>query len=208
MTIRTPTEAVEYATRYLNKGYNGYCLAHVQDAYGATPVYASAIEAWNNSKHKHITTDLSFAPFGAPIYWSQAGNPYGHIAIHLEGDTMYTTDSAAGYPHTDSIQKWQSQYGYKPLGWTEDIENQIIPNLIENNIKNQTKNGVIMQAIIQPNDENRLIYFDGTQIHNLSHPDQVKALEMVAAQCGEKLPCFKLGTKDAPWATRLMEAVK
>lgn len=129
MTIRTPTEAVEYATRYLNKGYNGYCLAHVQDAYNATPVYASAIEAWNNSNHRHVTTNLASAPFGAPIYWYQSGNPYGHIAIHLEGDNMYTTDSGAGYPHTDSIQKWQTQYGYHPLGWTEDIENQIIPNL-------------------------------------------------------------------------------
>ena len=130
MNIRTPTEAVEYAIHYLNKGYNGYCLAHVQDAYGATPVYASAIEAWNNSRYKHPTTDLASAPFGAPIYWSQPGNPYGHIAIHLEGDVMYTTDSGTGYPHTDSIQKWQNQYGYRPLGWTEDVENQLIPNLI------------------------------------------------------------------------------
>ena len=129
MSIRTPAEAVEYATHYLNKGYNGYCLAHVQDAYGATPAYASAIDAWNNSQHKHRTADLASAPFGAPIYWSQSGNPYGHIAIHLEGDTMYTTDSGAGYPHIDSIQKWQTQYGYRPLGWTEDIENQPIPQL-------------------------------------------------------------------------------
>lgn len=129
MSIRTPTQAVEYATRYLASGYNGYCLAHVQDAYNAKPVYASAIEAWNNSRHKHPTTNLAAAPFGAPIYWYQSGNPYGHIAIHLKGDSMYTTDSGAGYPHTDSIQKWQNQYGYQPLGWTEDIENQLIPQL-------------------------------------------------------------------------------
>lgn len=66
----------------------------------------------------------------------------------------------------------------------------------------------MMQCIIQPNGENRLVYFDGQRIHNLSHPDQVKALQMVAEQCGHTLPCFALGSKTAPWATRLEQALK
>lgn len=129
MALRTPSEAVSYAMTHLNSGYNGMCLAHVQDSYGAYPVEPSAISAWNNSRYKHYTTDLASAPYGAPIYWSQAGNPYGHIALHLEGDRMYTTDSGVGYPHEDSISKWNTLYGYNPLGWTEDIENQLIPGL-------------------------------------------------------------------------------
>lgn len=129
MALRTPSEAVSYAMTRLNSGYNGMCLAHVQDSYGAYPVEPSAISAWNNSRYKHYTTDLASAPYGAPIYWSQAGNPYGHIALHLEGDRMYTTDSGVGYPHEDSISKWENLYGYRPLGWTEDIENQLIPGL-------------------------------------------------------------------------------
>ena len=128
--MRTPRQAVEYATRYLNTGYNGMCLAHVQDAYGAYAVEPSAIAAWNNSRYKHPTSDLASAPYGAPIYWYQSGNPYGHIAIHLNGDRMYTTDSGVGYPHEDSISKWQNLYGYVPLGWTEDVENQLIPDLL------------------------------------------------------------------------------
>lgn len=128
--MRTPQQAVEYATTHLNTGYNGMCLAHVQDAYGAYAVEPSAIAAWNNSNYKHPTSDLASAPFGAPIYWSQVGNPYGHIAIHLTGDRMYTTDSGVGYPHEDSISKWQNLYGYVPLGWTEDVENQLIPDLL------------------------------------------------------------------------------
>lgn len=128
--MRTPHQAVEYATTYLNTGYNGMCLAHVQDSYGAYAVEPSAIAAWNNSRYKHPTTDLASAPYGAPIYWSQPGNPYGHIAIHLNGDRMYTTDSGVGYPHEDSISKWQNKYGYVPLGWTEDVENQLIPDLL------------------------------------------------------------------------------
>ena len=129
MAIRTPTEAVAYAMAHLTSGYNGMCLAHVQDAYGAVPIEPSAISAWTNSKWKHPTTDLASAPYGAPIYWSQPGNPYGHIALHLDGDRMYTTDSGAGHPHTASISDWQHRYGYQPLGWTEDIENQPIPGL-------------------------------------------------------------------------------
>lgn len=129
MSLRTPPEAIEYATTHLTTGYNGLCLAHVQDAYGAVPIEPSAISAWNNSRWKHQTTDLASAPYGAPIYWSQPGNPYGHIALHLDGDRMYTTDSGAGHPHTASISDWQHRYGYQPLGWTEDIENQPIPGL-------------------------------------------------------------------------------
>lgn len=128
MGIRTPTEAVEYATANLTTGYNGMCLAYVQDAYGAVAVEPSAISAWNNSRRKHPTTSLADAPYGAPIYFSQAGNPYGHVAIHLTSDRMLTSDSGAGHPHEDSISLWQS-WGYQPLGWTEDIEGQTIPQL-------------------------------------------------------------------------------
>ena len=127
--MRTPQQAVEYAQNYLNTGYNGMCLAHVQDSYGAYARDPSAIDAWNASQHKHQTTDLASAPYGAPIYFSQNGNPYGHVAIHLSGDSMYTTDSGVGHPHVDSIGKWVNQYGYQPLGWTDDIEGQTIPQL-------------------------------------------------------------------------------
>lgn len=42
----------------------------------------------------------------------------------------------------------------------------------------------------------------------LTHPDQVTALQMVAKQTlGHELPCFKLGSKTAPWYTRLLQAV-
>lgn len=66
----------------------------------------------------------------------------------------------------------------------------------------------MMQCIIQPNGENHLVYFDGQRLHTLTHPDQVKALQTVAEQCGHTLPCFALGSKTAPWATRLEEALR
>lgn len=162
MAIRTPPAAIEYAQSNLNTGYNGYCLAHVQDAYGAEPRYASAITAWNGCSKPHPTSDLASAPYGAPIYFSQPGNPYGHIALHLDGDAMYTTDSNVGHPHEDSISKWIRQYGYVPLGWSGDIENQPIPELEEDNMTtandiaeavwNFIQNGVKMRDRMQGTD--------------------------------------------------------
>lgn len=82
------------------------------------------------------------------------------------------------------------------------------------NIFGQRKNIVLtydkdnpMQAIIQPNDEPRLVWFDGSKLHSLTHPDQVTALQEVAKACGTTIPTFKLGTKKAPWYTRLKQAV-
>lgn len=66
-----------------------------------------------------------------------------------------------------------------------------------------------LACIIQPNGESRLVFFDGTKVHNLNHPDQVTALQMVAKQTiGKELPCFAMGSKGAPWYTRLQQALK
>lgn len=65
-----------------------------------------------------------------------------------------------------------------------------------------------MQAIVQINDDPGLSYFDGTRLHKLTHPDQVTALQMVAQACGKTLPAIKVGSSQAPWGTRLEEALQ
>lgn len=65
-----------------------------------------------------------------------------------------------------------------------------------------------MQCIIQPNGESRLVYYDGVYCHDLAHPDEVTAIQMVAKQTlGHELPCFAMGSKGSPWFTRLQQAV-
>lgn len=86
--------------------------------------------------------------------------------------------------------------------------NQLLQATFDTTNTNTDDEENIMQCIIQPNEENHLVYFDGQSLHNLTHPDQVKVLQMVANQCGHSLPCFALGSKNAPWATRLEEALK
>lgn len=65
-----------------------------------------------------------------------------------------------------------------------------------------------MQCIIRPNQLNLLVYFDGTQIRALSHPDEVTALDMAYRAChGRSIPMFEMGMEGAPWASRLLQAV-
>lgn len=208
--VNTPSQAIIKANS-IKVGYSGMCLAFVQDCYNAKAVEPSALQCWNNSRHKHVLTNLGqlgTVPAGAPLFMTD-GNPYGHVALYLGGGLMRTTNSATGRIHTDPVSLWVNSYGYRLQGWTEDIEGQLIPGLVDNpTIKPEEERGNNdMQCIIQPNDENRLEYFDGHTVHPLTHPDQVVALDMVAQQCGVKLPHFKLGSKNAPWATRLHEAV-
>ena len=51
-------------------------------------------------------------------------------------------------------------------------------------------------------------YFDGHDIHDLTDPDDIKVLDMVYNACyGEDMPRVQLGSKDAPWASRLYQVV-
>ena len=65
-----------------------------------------------------------------------------------------------------------------------------------------------MECIIQPNGQNFLVYFDGVYIHPCQHPDEVESIQMVARQTkGHDLPCFAMGSPNAPWFTRLREVM-
>lgn len=200
MALRTPNEAVDYAMTRLTSGYNGLCLAHVQDAYGAAAVEPSAISAWTNSRHKHQTTNLASAPYGAPVYWSQPGNPYGHIALHLDGDRMYTTDSGVGHPHEASMSDWQNRYGYRPLGWTEDIEGQPIPELAYQIATKETTKGADMAEMLFNNTDNGKVYYwnilTGTKY--IGVPEQLDILKAAG------VPMHETSSK-AAWMTRAQE---
>lgn len=66
-----------------------------------------------------------------------------------------------------------------------------------------------MVCLFQPNDEGFMIYYDGTALHALDHEDEAEAIRMVYRQCngGKEIPQFKLGSKEAPWASRFVDAV-
>lgn len=73
---------------------------------------------------------------------------------------------------------------------------------------NEGDDDMAMKCIIRPNGEGWMAYYDGVYIHPLGHPDEVTAIQMVAKKTtGKELPCFELGSKTAPWFTRLANAV-
>ncbi|OZG51714.1 glycosyl hydrolase family 25 [Pseudoscardovia radai] len=66
-----------------------------------------------------------------------------------------------------------------------------------------------MHCIIQINDDPALSYYDGVSLHTLTNPDQVTALNAVYKACtGKDIPMVHLGSKDAPYGTRFVEAIQ
>lgn len=114
---RTRTQALSYANK-TTKGYGGLCLQFVRLCYGVGPKYVSAISAWNNAKYKHRTSSTKSIPKGAPIFFS--GSKYGHVAVYAGNGLMRTTRASTGRIHTMRVATWLA-YGYKLLGWTEDL---------------------------------------------------------------------------------------
>lgn len=125
VAIRTPAGAIAKANT-IHVGYGGMCLQFVRICFNAPSRYASAISAWNNSPYKHRTTSTTGIPVGAPIYFS--GSKYGHIAIYLGNGMMRTTHGSTNRIGNDRVSAWAG-YGFRLLGWTEDINGYRIPGL-------------------------------------------------------------------------------
>ena len=130
------TNSVAVAIKKANaitKGYGGYCLKFVQDCYGATARDASALIAWNRSKYQHKINnigELLAIPVGAPLFMNRTGSEYGHVAIYLGNGLMRTTNSVTNKISTVSVDSWIKS-GYYLLGWTSDIEGQLIPDFAD-----------------------------------------------------------------------------
>lgn len=125
------------------------------------------------------------------LWHDESGQRNGNVWLHRE------------IPGTDHFQCPDLAVNGLPYQRVIELANQYLDNN-----DSQEDSDMTMACIIQPNGENRLIYYDGHSLHNLTHPDQVTAIQQVAkATTGKELPIFKLGTKTAPWFTRLKQAV-
>jgi len=67
-----------------------------------------------------------------------------------------------------------------------------------------------MVCFIQPDGQSRLVYYDGTDVHTLHHPDEAEAIRKVYREThsGKEIPTIVLGSPEAPWANRFMNAVQ
>lgn len=132
---------------------------------------------------------------GAQIFFrNSTGICHTGIVTGFDSDTVYTIEgnkSDEVRPCSYSRDDWSIDgYGY--------------PRYDE---KSSRKRKVRkMECLIRPNMANYMVYFDGVKAHPLAHPDEMKAIQMCYKMCtGEDIPCFEMGTPEAPWATRLFE---
>lgn len=102
------------------------CLMYTRTWLGIGCKYGSAIAAWNGARKRHGAK--SIAPKGAPVYWR--GGKHGHIALSVGGGKCRSTDRPrGGVVSTVTIDSISRAWGYKYVGWTEDLNGIDIPYL-------------------------------------------------------------------------------
>lgn len=211
-------ERMRYWCVQANMGYSQYDRWHFDPAAGNCDCSSLVIyclrEAGFDTGSANTTRDLSAnltARGWARV--SNDGNPHpgdillndaNHVAVYIGGGliaqaSVSETGGIGGAPgdQTGGETNVSNYYNFPwncYLRWTGNNDSQGEDD--------------DMQAIVQINDEPALSYFDGTRLHGLSHPDQVTALQMVFNAAGKPLPAMKIGTNQAPWGTRLREALR
>lgn len=120
--MRTGQEA---ATAFKRKQTNrvNMCLWECQEIYPTNHWYPSAIEQWRQAKHKH--TNTKNIPIGAPVFYE--GGRYGHIVLYVGDGMVRSTDAGGrGRMGTVPINWFAGAWGYRLLGWSEDLGGKMI----------------------------------------------------------------------------------
>lgn len=123
---------------------------------------------------------------------SETGGIDGEPGDQTGAESMYSAHPAYA---------WERCYRYA------GPEREGAGKIVDGTENGQTEDEMI--CIITPNDKSYQMYFDGARLHPLGHPDEAEALNKVyqATHGGKSIPGVKLGTKNAPWATRLADAL-
>lgn len=221
-------EGISTVLAYAADDSHGYVLQgrsydYGTDCAGLVRLYAATVEGvdvagypdfhtWNEASvlaargWQDMTFDYGSARRG-DVFLRALGDSTGHTVVYLGGGRIVGAEGdwdgrAGDSSGTEVCERSYYDYGYnhilRPPGVTA--------------VREETKRGQEadeMVCIIQPNDESILMYFDGHDLHDLTHPDDVQALNLVYQQThgGEDIPTFKLGSSSAPYASRLYQAL-
>ena len=134
--------------------------------------------------------------YGAQVFFGNGGISHTGIVTWVDGDRFGTIEGNSGdavRPHEyDVDDPYVQGFGYPRY----DAAQQ----------PTKRKKVRKMECLIRPNGANYMVYFDGVNPHPLHHPDEMAAIQACYKACtGEDMPCFEMGSEDAPWATRLFE---
>lgn len=94
------------------------CLFECQEIYPTNHWYPDAHAQWHNAKKPH--TSKSNIPIGAPVYYE--GGNHGHVVLYVGNGQVRSTDAGgAGKMATRPLEWFESAWGYKFAGWSEDL---------------------------------------------------------------------------------------
>ncbi|MDN3353766.1 hypothetical protein [Actinomadura sp. DC4] len=104
----TPAGAVTWMKNHVGStGWEHYCEKAVENAYGTTGIWPSAIAHWNGAPHHSGTKP----PAGSFVYWNISS--YGHVGIADGSGGFYSSSIGGKIGHATSVSYF-SHY----LGWT------------------------------------------------------------------------------------------
>ncbi|MFF1821943.1 CHAP domain-containing protein [Kribbella sp. NPDC058245] len=101
-----------FSSRNGSTAYQGYCEKAVENSYGRTGIYASAIANWNDAVRRGVAHrgDLN-PPKGALVFWNISS--YGHVGL-ATGDGNFWATSV-----NSRIGKARLPYFSNYLGWAQ-----------------------------------------------------------------------------------------
>lgn len=110
----TPQGAIDwFAANAGATSHEGLCEMAVENAYGTTGVWPSAISHWNGAVAAgKAHTDGSLPPKGAFVYWNIS--QYGHVGIADGNGGFYSTSVGGAIGHASSVHHFANY-----LGWSD-----------------------------------------------------------------------------------------
>lgn len=99
-----------YQARFGSTAYEGYCEMAVENAYGRTGIYASAMADWNDAVARGTAHRDLNAPRGALVFWN-ISYPYGHVGIS-RGDGTFVATSVNGRIGSASLPYYANYLGW------------------------------------------------------------------------------------------------
>lgn len=99
------------------QNWHGMCLRFVRTMVGIAAKYDEAEDAWTGARKRHTNAT---PPAGSAVFW--AGGEHGHVALSAGSGYVWSTDILRrGGVDKVSIGTVASKWGYRLLGWTEDL---------------------------------------------------------------------------------------
>lgn len=178
----------------------GWCLAYVQQAFGAGWAGSTATDGWNRAKYRH--TDQNFPNGVASILWfGLADEPAGHVVIRMGDGSIYSTSHPTRLTayHHPNLQHLLDYYGGRLSyrGWSEDLNGTRVIKPKEDEVKPTEAQVVDLfnQHLAKNPDKNQVRHYTAQDIRVLQS-DVLNASRPSKAEVEKAFATYLPGTSD------------